>query len=110
MSGFPDGALTSNYGLCAETVITEIRRRPFYSREKDGWDYSPETVHFKILEVGRHEYRCQYLDWEDNDWFYWPCWTEQPHYGFWIDQCSQVRYYADTALTDRLKDSDLQIL
>ena len=99
MSRFPDGWLTSNRGLTAGGTVTEIRLHPFINDNQD-WDYHKETVHFKILEVYKCEYKCQYLDTEDNAVFYWPFWDEQPNYGFLINQCSPVSYYSGDTITE----------
>ena len=96
MARVPDGYMESNRGLTAGSIITERRFRPFIADDDSGWqwDFKMETVHFKILELYHNEYKCRYIDTEENDEFYWPFWDTQPNYGFWIDACSPVRYYA----------------
>lgn len=96
MNLYPE-TIISNRGLTEGRVVTEIRNHPFIKR--DGyWGFSEEIVHFRVIEVGRSEYKCKYLDTEDQDEFYWPFWDKQPNYGFWINGSSTVSYYASQAI------------
>jgi len=89
-------AMESNRGLNAGDIVTEVRSHPYIKGVKglDFWDFKKQIVHFEIIEVCRHEYRCRYIDGEDGDPFYWPFWDEQPNHGFMSNGSSCVRYYA----------------
>ncbi len=98
MRYFPEGYLTNNYGLNVGSIITERRFHPIIVDDEEGghWEHREQSVYFKILEVSRNEYKCQYTDFENaEDFFYWPVWDHQPNHGFMPDGGTSVRYYIE---------------
>ncbi len=93
----PEGALWSNVGLLAGTVIQELRMHPYIDQElKRGcWNYQPEYLEFTVLSIEQGQYLCQYSG--KTDTFWWPTWEKQPRYGFMEDGCTPVRYYVKEA-------------
>lgn len=89
----PEGALRSNLGLLAGTVIRELRMHPFRDDELEGvpWNFRPEWLEFTVLSIVSGGYLCRYSGAEDN--FAWPSWQEQPNYGYMKDGCTPVCYY-----------------
>lgn len=89
----PEGALQTNLGLLAGTVIRELRMHPYIDDELEGghWNYRPEYLEFTVLSVRSASYRCQYSG--EADTFWWSIWREQPNHGFMRDGCTPVRYY-----------------
>lgn len=93
----PAGALRSNLGLLAGTVIQELRMRPYIDRELGNgeWSYHPEYREFTVVSVQREAYRCCCTG--ESELFWWPAWTEQQKNGFLEDGCTLVNYYVKTA-------------
>lgn len=89
----PEGALQTNLGLPAGTVIRELRMHPYIDDELEGghWNYRPEYLEFTVLSVRSASYRCQYSG--EADTFWWSIWRGQPNHGFMRDGCTPVRYY-----------------
>ena len=89
--------MTSNRGLNAGDIVKEVRGHPFIIKEgeeRGHWDFTEEVLRFEIIEVLLRQYRCRYIDGGDGEPFYWSFWDKQPNYGFWKNNCSPVRYYA----------------
>lgn len=89
----PKGALRSNLGLLAGTVIRELRMHPFWDDELVGvpWNFRPEWLEFSVLSIAAGGYLCRYSGAEDT--FLWPSWKKQPNYGFMKDGSTPVSYY-----------------
>lgn len=89
----PEGALRSNLGLLAGTLIQELRMHPFLDRaQKEAhWCHQPEWLEFTVLSIVSGGYLCRYAGKETS--FRWPFWTKQPNYGFMEDGCTPVKYY-----------------
>lgn len=89
----PKGALRSNLGLLAGTVIRELRMHPFWDNELEGvhWNFRPEWLEFTVLSIVTGGYLCRYSGTEDT--FVWPSWRKQPNYGFMKDGSTPVSYY-----------------
>jgi hypothetical protein len=94
MTKLRKGSIESNRSFAAGTIITEVHYQPTLVRHgnKKVWEYYEKKQHFEIVEVGRREYRCQYLGAEGRA-FYWPFWDKQPHHGFAADGATVLRYY-----------------
>lgn len=86
----PKGALRSNLGLLAGTVIRELRMHPFWDDELVGvpWNFRPEWLEFSVLSIVAGGYLCRYSGAEDT--FLWPSWKKQPNYGFMKDGSTPV--------------------
>lgn len=93
----PEGALRSNLGLLAGTVIQELRMRPFWDDglECAHWNYEPEWLEFTVLSIVAGGYLCRYSGKEET--FGWSSWTKQPNHGYRKDGCTPVRYYIKEA-------------
>ena len=93
----PEGALRSNLGLLAGTVIRELRIHPFLDKELEGgsWNFRPEWLEFTILSVVSGGYRCRYSGEEEP--FAWSSWRSQPNHGYMEDDSTPVRYYVKEA-------------
>lgn len=89
----PKGALRSNLGLLAGTVIRELRMHPFWDGDLEGvpWNFRPEWLEFTVLSIVTGGYLCRYSGAEDT--FAWPSWEKQPNYGYMKDGCTSVCYY-----------------
>lgn len=93
----PEGALRSNLGLLAGTVIRELRMHPFLDKELEGgsWNFRPEWLEFTILSVVSGGYRCRYSGEEET--FGWSFWRSQPNHGYMEDDNTPVEYYVKEA-------------
>lgn len=93
----PEGALRSNLGLLAGTVVRELRMHPFLDGELEGgsWNFRPEWLEFTVLSILSGGYLCRYSGAEET--FNWSFWTKQPRHGYMTDGCTPVAYYVKEA-------------